>query len=117
MRGLTFKQNGVLSPYDAGGPRDGLTLATVQNGGDGAYFVNVAMKSAQTTDQFFGRFDYDFTDNVRAYVAGAYNSNKVEGNIGTQRTFPPGVDVSSCNAFLTAAVQTQLGCVRDDQAA
>jgi iron complex outermembrane recepter protein len=111
--GLTFKQNGVLSPFNAGGPRDGLTLATVQNGGDGAYFVNVAMNSAQVTDQFFGRFDFDFTENVRGYISGAYNSNEVEGNIGTQRTFPPGVDVSSCNAFLTAAVQTQLGCVRD----
>jgi iron complex outermembrane recepter protein len=111
--GLSFKQNGVLSAYNSGGARDGLTLATVQNGGDGAYFVNVAMKSAQTTDQFFTRFDYDLTDNVHAYVAGAWNSSKVEGNIGTQRTFAPGIDVSSCNAFLSAAVQAQLGCVRN----
>jgi outer membrane receptor protein involved in Fe transport len=111
--GLSFKQNGVLSAYNPGGARDGLTLATVQNGGDGAYFVNVAMKSAQTTDQFFTRFDYDLTDNLHAYVAGAWNSSKVEGNIGTQRTFAPGIDVSSCNAFLSAAVQAQLGCVRN----
>ncbi len=111
--GLTFKQNGVLSPYNAGGSRDGLTLATVQNGGDGAYFVNVALKSEQKTDQFFTRFDYDLTDNLHAYIAGAYNSNEVEGNTGTQRTFAPGIDVSACNAFLTTAVQTQLGCVRD----
>ncbi len=111
--GQSFKQNGVLSSYDAGGPRDGLTLATVQNGGDGAYFVNVALKSAQVTDQFFGRFDFDFTDNVHAYLTGAWNSNDVEGNTGTQRTFAPGVDVSACNAFLSAAVRTQLGCVRN----
>jgi iron complex outermembrane receptor protein len=111
LAGLTFKQNGVLSPFDAGGPRDGLTIATVQNGGDGAYFVNVALRSEQTTDQFFTRFDYDFSDNVHAYVAGAYNQSKVAGNIGTQRTFPPGVNIGACNAFLSAAVQTQLGCV------
>jgi outer membrane receptor protein involved in Fe transport len=111
--GLTFSQNGVLSAYNAGGARDGLTTATNQNGGDGAYFVNVAMRSKQITDQFFGRFDYDLTNKVHAYIAGAWNSNKVEGNIGTQRTFAPGIDVSSCNAYLSTAVQTQLGCVRN----
>lgn len=107
--GLTFNQNGVWSPFDPG-TRTGLTQTVVQNGGDGAYFDNVALQSAQTTDQFFGRFDYDLTDNVHAYVAGTWNSNHVEGNIGTQRTFVPGVNVGACNAFLSAGYQAQLGC-------
>lgn len=107
--GLTFHQNGVWGPFDPG-TRDGLTQVTVQNGGDGAYFLNVALRSEQTTDQFFGRFDFDLTDSVQFYVAGAWNSNKVVGNTGTQRTFVPGVNIGACNAFLDPAYQAQLGC-------
>lgn len=107
--GLTFKENGVWSQYDPG-TRDGLTQILVQNGGDGAYFVNVAMKSAQVTDQFFTRFDYDLTDDLHAYIAAAWNSNEVAGNVGTQRTFTPGVNIGACNAFLDPAYQALLGC-------
>jgi outer membrane receptor protein involved in Fe transport len=61
-------------------------------------------------DQFYTRFDYDLTDNVRAFIAGTWNSNEVVGNTGTQRTFVPGVNIGACNAFLYPAYQTQLGC-------
>ncbi len=107
--GLTFHENGVWGPYDPG-TREGLTQITVQNGGDGAYFVNVALRSEQLTDQFYGRFDFDFTDNVHGYIAGAWNSNEVAGDTGTQRTFVPGVNIGACNAFLDPAYQAQLGC-------
>lgn len=107
--GLTFHQDGVWGPFDPG-TRDGLTQVTVQNGGDGAYFINVALRSQQTSDQFFGRFDFELTDNIDFYLAGAWNATDVYGATGTQRTFVPGVNIGACNAFLPAAYQAQLGC-------
>ena len=112
LAGLTFNQNGVGTPYNPGlsGAANGLNLTTVQIGGDGAYFVNTAMKSANRQDQAFGRFDFDVTDTLHAYVAGSWSADYVSGNTGTQRTFPPGVVMGACNAFLAAQYQTTLGC-------
>ncbi len=112
LAGLTFNQNGIGSAYNPGlsGAANGLNLSTVQIGGDGAYFVNTAMKSANRQDQAFGRFDYDLTDNVHAYIAGSWSAGYVHGNTGTQRTFPPGVVMGACNAFLASQYQSTLGC-------
>jgi outer membrane receptor protein involved in Fe transport len=110
--GYTFHQNGVATPYDPGqtGAAAGLFLSTVQIGGDGAYFRNVALKSASRQDQYFGRFDYDLTDNLHFYVTGAGNVNNVRGNTGTQRSFTPGWNIGACNAFLATTYQSQFGC-------
>jgi iron complex outermembrane receptor protein len=110
--GQTFNQNGVLSTFNPGlrGAANGLGSPATQIGGDGVIFDNVAVKSAVRTDQVFARFDYDFTDNIHGYISGSGNASYVAGNTGVQRTFPPGWRLGACNAFLTAAYQTALGC-------
>ena len=110
--GQSFNANGVLSPFDPGlrGAANGLASTAVQIGGDGVYFNNVAVKSASVRDQVFGRFDYDLTDNIHAYVAGSANKTNVTGNVGVQRSFPPGWKIGACNPYLAAQYRTQLGC-------
>ncbi len=111
--GMSFNQNGVLSPFNPGlrGAANGLASPAVQIGGDGVYFNNVAIRSKTRRDQAFGRFDFDVTDKVHAYVAVSGSKNRASGNTGVQRSFPPGWKMGACNLFLPTAIQTQLGCV------
>jgi iron complex outermembrane receptor protein len=115
--GLTFNQNGFLSPFNFGtgtgsasGSTNGLTLSSIQGGGDGVYFTHVSLRSAQHSDQGFLRFDYDLTDNLHAYFVGSLTANTAAGSRGTQRSFPPGWKLGACNAFLGSQYQTALGC-------
>ena len=112
LYGQSFNQNGVLSTYNSGltGAANGLSLGTVQIGGDGAYFTNVALKSKMTQDQAFARFDYDLTDDLHFFIMGGGAKSEVKGNTGTQRSFVPGWNIGACNAFLAPAYQTALGC-------
>ena len=64
-----FKVNGVASPFINGG----LTGAsTIQSGGDGAYFYNASFRTMLINTQYFGRADYELTDNVNVWVQGSY---------------------------------------------
>ena len=115
--GQTFNQNGVLSPFNFGtglgsttGSTNGLTLPSIQGGGDGVYFTHVSLRSAQHSDQGFMRFDYDLTERLHGYLVGSLTSNSAGGSRGTQRSFPPGWKLGACNAFLAAQYRTALGC-------
>jgi iron complex outermembrane receptor protein len=65
LKGLNFTQNGVLSPFVNGVPTGS---PSAQIGGDGGYYTTVSAFARQNMDQGFARFDYDLTDNTKAYV-------------------------------------------------
>lgn len=98
----TFQANGALSPFVHG---TATGTAGIEIGGDGAYYDSSLIQPSHS-NQLFGRFDYELTNNIRAYF-------QVSGNIKTSTNFadPPllnKVTLSSTNAFLPATYQQQL---------
>jgi outer membrane receptor protein involved in Fe transport len=65
LAGQQFQSNGVLTPFAAGAPT---STAGVQVGGDGIFFQGVGFIASLKTEQAFGRFSYDLTDDVTAYA-------------------------------------------------
>ena len=91
LGGQMFTQPGVLQPFVNGtqlGPYN-------QSGGSGAY-NDATLKARLDLDQFFGRLDYDFADNVHGYVdlIGAYNHNWAAAGYNTLYT-PNGTNNSA----------------------
>lgn len=107
--GQEFAQNGVLSPRQAGS-QQGVSYGFLNVGGDGGYHNGVSLQDATRTDQFYSRFDYDLTDDIHAYVTGSGAADHSSGYAGTLRSFPPGWNIGSCNAFLATQYQQALGC-------
>jgi iron complex outermembrane recepter protein len=117
--GTQFATNGVLSPFypgvagatDAGGnPTAG--TSNLNSGGDGAYSPYGQMFNGYHQASLFGRFSYDLTSNVTFYVQGQgseaysfgwYFPQKIQPGAGQADLFYKN------NAFLTQAVQAQLG--------
>ena len=109
LNDMQFTQPGVLTPFVKGTPLG----PNYQSGGSGAY-GDSTLKAALDMDQFFGRFDYEFTDDAHAYidVTGTYNHNWAASSYNTLST-PNGtnnsaVTLSSSNPFLPAAIQQTL---------
>jgi outer membrane receptor protein involved in Fe transport len=110
-----FPANGVLAPFTHGTPISG----TIEQGGDGGFsgqgfylFPNAqnqpSLVASLRSTQVFGRFDYDVTNDIHAFVMvnGSQSDNySVSGGQGfTNYTF------SSQNPYLPAAAKTALGC-------
>ena len=101
LNNQVFKVNGVASPFINGA----LTGAsTIQSGGDGAYFYNASFKTLLKNTQYFGRVDYDLTDNVNvwgqfSYVDG-HNKNNHQSNEFRNYT------LSGQNGFLAPQYRT-----------
>ena len=97
-----FATDGVLQPFQAG-------LATgtsgVQIGGDGGYYDST-LAGKLRAHQVFGRFDYELSDNIAAYVQISGN-NKLNQNYSDPLRLN-GVTLSSSNPFLAAQYRTQL---------
>lgn len=109
--GQNFTSNGVLSPFVNGTASGSNGL---QSGGDGLYF-DVDLYAPLRTDQAYGRFDYQFSDAVSAYVDVAFSQSRSSNAFlpfGTNGL--PGANglsgavIMSGNAFLPAAVQSTL---------
>ncbi len=102
LSGRTFNSNGVLTTF-----APGILTGTnnFQIGGDGVY-TNPSAKAPLRFDQLFGRFDYEFTDDLRLHteVTGnwKYNSQYTAAFQLNGTTF------SAQNAFLSPAYQTTL---------
>ena len=64
-----FKVNGVASPF-VHGIRTG--ASTIESGGDGAYFYNASFKTMLKNTQYFGRVDYELTDNINVWAQASY---------------------------------------------
>jgi len=116
--GQQFVANGVLGPFNPGT----LTGTANQNsGGDGAYSVFSTALVKFRNDEFFGRFDYDVTDDIKFYVQGSYAIGYTRGEHFPAKLTPvsastaPTVSNSTAsvffknNPFLSPAVQAALG--------
>jgi len=117
--GTQFATDGVLSPFDlgrtGGTDADGNRTAGTSNlnsGGGGAYNPYGQVFSAYRQATLFSRFSYDVTDNATFYVEGQaaeaysfgwYFPQKIQPGAGQADLFYKN------NAFLSAAVQAQLG--------
>ena len=105
----TFKTDGVLSPFVAGTPTG---TTGVQIGGDGGYYDS-SLLSPVTGHQFFGRFDYELTDNINGHV-------QVAGNTKTNEVYAEymllnAVTLSAQNAFLSQTYRDQLAAATPAQ--
>jgi outer membrane receptor protein involved in Fe transport len=118
LAGLQFAQNGALSPFVKGA----LTgSSTVQVGGDGDNYTDEWAWSGVHVGQGFGRFDYDVTDNTKAFVELAvgdatYNGSNLHGD---ENVFLNNVKIGYNNGYLAgvAANQPQYASTIADQLA
>jgi outer membrane receptor protein involved in Fe transport len=109
LAGQTFITNGVLAPLVPGGS---LGTNAFMIGGGGAY-PDTSLKAQLDMDQLFGRFDFDFRDNVHGYsrVAATYNHNNAYSlqqffyNAGNGSNT---MIISSQNPYLAQQYRTQL---------
>ena len=117
--GTQFASNGVLSPFfpgvagatDANGNKTAGT-SNFNSGGDGAYNPYGQVFNGYHQGTIFGRFSYDLTDNVNFYVQ-ARGSEAYSFGWYFPQKIQPGVNQADIfyknNAFLSPAVQAQLG--------
>jgi outer membrane receptor protein involved in Fe transport len=114
-----FAANGVLSPFYAGipGATDAAGNKTAgssnfNSGGDGAYSPYGQMFNGYHQGTIFGRFSYELADNVSFYLQGQGSEAYSFGWYFPQK-IQPGVNQADIfyknNAFLSPAVQAQLG--------
>lgn len=103
--GQNFTRDGVLLPFVNGAPTG--TNGT-QSGGDGGTFNSAFLIAPLTTDQAFGRFDYEFSDSVSAYVQASYSESQTDFLFAPFWTLGLPGTILSGNAFLPANVQAAL---------
>jgi len=107
VNGYTFNQAGELSPLV-----HGTVIGGQESGGDGGYVKFGTFRSAIEMKNWFGRFSYDFNDNVKGYAqvtwAEARNhSNWINQVVSTSAGRPSTLFAN--NPFLTPATQQLLG--------
>lgn len=75
LRGTQFLPNNQTAPFAYGTLVGGSTMV----GGDGVdAFRDIGLQPKQKRVNAFGRFQYDLTDNLTAYVQGIYGRDQVE---------------------------------------
>jgi iron complex outermembrane receptor protein len=106
--GMTFVQNGILGPFNAGTPTGSPGLNA---GGQGSYDTDGSAQAALRTAEAFGRFSYNINDDITAYIQGTAAES---GNYATwyPLNISPGANRPNTfytnNAFLTPAAQAAL---------
>ncbi len=98
----TFNQNGVLSAFTRGAASG---TAGIEIGGDGIWF-DTALKTPARSNQLFGRFDYDVTDKVHAYLEAAGNDKF--NPVYTTWSALNNVTISRTNGYLPLSIQSQI---------
>lgn len=105
--GYTFNQPGELSPL-----LHGSVIGGVESGGDGGYVKYGTFRSGIEMKNWFGRFSYDFNDNVKGYAqvtwAEAGNQSDWINQVVSTSSGRPST-LFADNPFLTPATQQQLG--------
>ena len=99
LRDLTFKANGVSSPFIHG---DATGVNGLESGGDGAVYDDGTLAAPLRTNQAFARFDYDISDNLRTYIQASYNDSWTEYPYLPLRYV---ATIASGNPFIPANVQ------------
>jgi outer membrane receptor protein involved in Fe transport len=104
LRDMEFAGPGnTLVPF-VHGTASGTNL--VESGGDGIYYQEASLVATTKQGQIFGRFDYDFSDDLSGYIE--VTGSKI-GNTNVHQTNEyRNVTLSATNAFLAPAYQSQL---------
>lgn len=102
FNGMRFDESGNLVPFVNGAATSN---AAIQIGGDGAYHDG-SLKAGLEMHQAYGRFDYRFSDTLKAYAQLTYTENTTSS--GFQNSQLNNYVFSSTNAFLSPTVQNQL---------
>jgi iron complex outermembrane receptor protein len=109
VNNYTFKTPGVLSPLVRG---TATGSGNLESGGDGGYIKYGTFRSGISMKDVFGRFSYDLTDNVSAYVQGSWAlstniSDWVNITVSANPNRPNTLFAN--NPFLSPTAQQQLG--------
>ena len=110
--GQMFLPDGTLTKFNPGTPTGNTNLAS---GGDGGYVIGNALLARLRTDQFFGRFEYEFSPKVTGFIQAAageartvyrgQNESRAAGGANA-------INIYSGNAFLPANVQAGLDAAK-----
>lgn len=95
---------GGLAAFNRGTPTG---TNNVSIGGDGSYYQGGSLTFPLKTLQGFGRFDYDLTDTLNAYVQVSGAEGRTD-DLHNSNSAPANYTIFSGNAFLPAAAQAQL---------
>jgi len=109
-----FTTNGVLTPFVNGDTSR--TLGNFQVGGQGQWvFQNTTLKTPVDMLQFYGRFDFEVTNDIHFYVDGYYNRGhqfSTNANVRSQASATTalgnGFVMNVNNPFLAPAYAAQL---------
>jgi outer membrane receptor protein involved in Fe transport len=104
FKGQQFVGTSTLAPFNPGTPTKTNGIAV---GGDGAYYNGLSLTSPLRTDQGFGRFEYDFSDNVKGYVQVNATEERT-ANLRNANAPPSPFTIFSGNPYLPASAQAQL---------
>lgn len=109
VNGYTFNSPGVPSPLVHGIPTGTTNL---ESGGDGGWVQYGTFRSGVDMKDWFGRFSYDVTDKINAYVQGGWaqarnRSNWINWVVSPSASRPNTLFAN--NPFLAPATQVQLG--------
>jgi iron complex outermembrane receptor protein len=76
LAGYHFLPDGTLVPFNPGVTPAG--SSNIGIGGDGSPSIGHSLTGSQRTDQLFGRFDYELTDNIRAFAQLTFSESRNE---------------------------------------
>jgi len=107
LTGQQFLSDGSLAPFN---PGTATVTKNVASGGDGGYFSNLSLTPPTITNQGFGRFEYDFTDNFTGYMQVSLAETLLSGQHSANmqaNTFT----IFNGNTYLPASIQTALASI------
>ena len=107
FKGQQFLANGQLAPFNAG---TSTATTNIAIGGDGGWTHNEYLLPVINKGQVFGRFDYNFSDDLSAYVSARYAQARDFAAPQTIENIPGGypITIYSGNPFLTPSEQATL---------
>ncbi|MBD3760945.1 TonB-dependent receptor [Rhizorhabdus sp.] len=111
--GRVINNDGTTRPFSPGTP---VGTAGFQSGGDGYKIPATGHAVAPyKTYQFFGRVDYDLTDDVKAYVQGAWSRADLRYRTQVNALVPAsgGVNIYKGNPYLSTALDGALPTAND----
>jgi outer membrane receptor protein involved in Fe transport len=97
---MVFGMNGVLRPFVHGAATG---VSGNESGGDGGYFDNSSLEGTTNRNTVFGRFDYDISDDVQAFIE--VTGSKIHNDDIHQTNELRGFTYSATNAFLAPQYQ------------
>jgi outer membrane receptor protein involved in Fe transport len=109
VNGYTFNSPGLPSPLVHGTPTGSTNL---ESGGDGGWVPFGTFRSGVDMKEWFGRFSYDVTDHINAYVQGSWadsrdRSNWINWVVSPSANRPNTLFAN--NPFLPSSTQALLG--------